>query len=67
MSVPADKYHVVVNQRYVALWEWEIYRNGEPLPVRLWDGPYKSKSTAGAAGRVAIREFLKALDQLDGG
>jgi hypothetical protein len=50
---------------HVALWEWESYRNNEPL--RLWDGPYKSKSAAGAAGRIAIREFLKALDKLDGG
>jgi hypothetical protein len=65
-GVPVEKYHVVVTQRHVASWQWEIYRNGEPLSVRLSDGPYKSKSAAGAAGRIAIREFLKSLDQLDG-
>jgi hypothetical protein len=64
-GVPVDKYHVVVTQRHVALWDWEIYRNNEPLPVRLWDGPYKSERTAQAAGRVALREFLEALDRLD--
>jgi hypothetical protein len=60
---PVDMYHVVVTLRGLSSWEWEIYRDGEPLPVRLRDGPYKSKSAAGAAGRVAIREFLDALDR----
>jgi hypothetical protein len=66
-GLAVEKYHVVVTQSHVALWEWEIYRNNEPLPVRLRDGPYKSKSAAGAAGRIAIREFLENLDRLDDG
>jgi hypothetical protein len=66
-GVPVDKYHVVVTQRHVPLWDWEIYRNNEPLPARLWDGPYKSARTAEAGGRVALRKFLEALDRLDGG
>jgi transcriptional regulator with XRE-family HTH domain len=56
------KYHVVVTQRGLS-WEWEIYRDGIPLPVPLWDGFYRSKSAAEAAGRIAIREFLEALDR----
>jgi hypothetical protein len=56
-----DKYHVVVTRRHVASWEWEIYRNGEPLPVRMRDGPYKSVRTAESVGSVALREFLQAL------
>jgi Recombinase len=66
-GVPVDKYYVVVTQSHGALWEWEIYRNNEPLPVRLWDGPYKSARAAEAGGRVALREFLENLDRLDGG
>jgi hypothetical protein len=60
-AATANNYHVVVTQRHVALWDWEIYRNGEPLPARVWDGPYKSVRTAEAAGSVALREFLQAL------
>jgi hypothetical protein len=60
---PVQMYHVVVTLRGLSSWEWEIYRNGKPLPVRLQEGPYKSKSEAGAAGRIAIREFLEALDR----
>jgi hypothetical protein len=30
-----DKYHVEVSQHTSRLWGWEIYRNGEPLPVAL--------------------------------
>jgi hypothetical protein len=28
-GVPVEKYHVVVTQRHVASWQWEIYRNGD--------------------------------------
>jgi len=58
-----DNYHIEVVQRAPVSWGWEIHRNGEPLPVPLRDGYYKSKTTAGAAGRVALREFLEALDR----
>jgi hypothetical protein len=60
---PGPGYHVVVTERGPSSWEWEICRDGQPLPVPLRDGFYKSKTTAGAAGRVAIREFLEALDR----
>jgi hypothetical protein len=62
-GVPVDKYHVVVTRRHVASWEWEIYRNSEPLPARLRDGPYKSVRTAEAVGSVAPREFLQGLSR----
>jgi hypothetical protein len=58
-----DKYHVVVTRLHVASWEWEIYRNSEPLPVRMRDGPYKSVRTAESVGSVALREFLQALNR----
>lgn len=60
---PAEEYHVVVTQRGVQSWEWEIYRSGKPLPVPLRDGNYKAKNTTEAAGQVALREFLEALDR----
>jgi hypothetical protein len=58
-----DKYSVVVVQRggFLIRWEWEIYRNGQPLLVRFQDGNFRSESTAEAAGKVALREFLEAL------
>jgi hypothetical protein len=56
-----DKYHVVVTRGHVASWEWEIYRNGEPPPARVRDGPYKSVRTAEAVGSVALREFWQAF------
>jgi hypothetical protein len=58
-----DEYRVVVTRRHVASWEWEIYRNGEPLPARVRDGPYKSVRTAESVGSVALREFLQALNR----
>jgi hypothetical protein len=58
-----DKYHVVVTQRLRASWDWELYRNDEPLPARVRAGPYKSARTAEIAGKVALREFLEALER----
>jgi hypothetical protein len=58
----SNQYHVVVTLRGLS-WAWEIYRDGLPLPVPLWDGFYTSKSAAEVAGRIAIREFLEALDR----
>jgi hypothetical protein len=58
-----DKYHVAVTRRDVASWEWEIYRNSEPLPVPMRDGPYKSVRTAESVGSIALREFLQALNR----
>jgi len=43
-------------------WEWEICRQGEPLSVRMRDGPFKSQEVALAAGKVALREFLELLE-----
>jgi hypothetical protein len=58
-----DEYSVVVVQRghSLARWEWEIYRNSEPLPARLRHGLFWSERSARAAGKVALREFLEAL------
>jgi transcriptional regulator with XRE-family HTH domain len=42
---PPNEYHVVVTQRGLS-WEWEICRDGIPLPVPLRDGLYTSKSAA---------------------
>jgi hypothetical protein len=59
-EMTVDEYRVVVTQLGLS-WQWELYRNGGPLPARLQDGPYKSARTAEAAGLVALREFLQAL------
>jgi hypothetical protein len=58
-----DEYSVVVVQRgrFPIRWEWEIYRNGQPLPARLRHGMFWSQRTARAAGNVALRDFLEAL------
>jgi hypothetical protein len=42
-------------------WEWEIYRNGRPLPVRLRGGNYATRAFAERGGARALREFLTAL------
>ena len=58
-----DEYSVVVVQRgrFPFRWEWEIYRNGQPLPVRFREGNFRQESTAEAAGKEALRKFLQAL------
>lgn len=58
-----DEYTVVVVNRgqFARLWEWEIYRNGQPLPVRLRRENFRSQPAALAAGKIALRGFLEAL------
>ena len=48
-------------QSLQADWEWEIYRDGLPLPARLREDGFKSERNARAAGTRALREFLRAL------
>jgi hypothetical protein len=64
----ADKYHVVAQQPDPKWWrwEWEIYRNGQPIPVRLRGGSYPSKEAAQRGGLRALREFLAALEREKG-
>jgi hypothetical protein len=59
----ADMYQVAVAQRgrIPGRWEWEIFRHGKPLGVRLCEGNFGSEATALALGKVALREFLEAL------
>jgi hypothetical protein len=42
-------------------WAWEIYRDGEPLPVRIREGGFKTEHTAKLAANVALRDFLTGL------
>jgi hypothetical protein len=42
-------------------WQWEIHRDGEPLPVRLRESGFKTEHTATLAGKVALRDFLLGL------
>jgi hypothetical protein len=44
-------------------WEWEVYRNGAPLPARLRKGDFRSEGIARAAGKMALLEFLAALSR----
>ena len=39
-------------------WGWEIYRDGEPLPVRIRESGFKTEHTARLAANVALRDFL---------
>jgi hypothetical protein len=63
--VTGPQYHVVTQQPDPNSWrwEWEIYRNGQPLPVRLRGSNHSSKDGAKWAGAKALREFLAALDR----
>jgi hypothetical protein len=44
-------------------WAWEIYRDGEPLPVRIRESGFKTEHTARLAAKVALRDFLSGLAQ----
>ncbi len=54
-----DELHIVVTDCGNGIWEWEICRQGEPLPARMRDGPFGSEEVALAAGKIALREFLE--------
>ena len=57
-----DELHIVVTECGNGIWEWEICCQGEPLSVRMRDGPFKSEEVALAAGKIALREFLELLE-----
>ena len=57
-----DGLHIVVTESGTGMWEWEICRQGEPLPARMRDGPFGSEEAALAAGKTALREFLGLLE-----
>jgi hypothetical protein len=64
MSV-ADHFTVVVGQiggRFGA-WQWEIHRDGQPLPARVRGMGFKMRDTATLAGNAALRDFLSGLAQ----
>jgi hypothetical protein len=60
-----QQYTVVVVRSGSSLrpWEWEIYRDGKPLPARLSETGFRSEHTAKLAGNVALRDFLSGLAQ----
>jgi hypothetical protein len=43
--------------------QWEICRDGEPLPVRIRESGFKTEHTATLAGKVALRDFLSGLEE----
>ena len=57
-----DELHIVITECGNGIWEWEICRQGEPLPARMRDGPFGSEEAALAAGKTALREFLGLLE-----
>jgi hypothetical protein len=73
MAHPPDKdeYNVVVAQRgqFARRWEWEIFRNGRPLPVPLRNGQFWSERSARliaelqAAGVASPRAIAEALNE----
>ena len=44
-------------------WAWEIYRDGEPLPVRIRESGFRTAHAARLAANVALRDFLSRLAQ----
>jgi hypothetical protein len=64
----SDDLEVIVTEYGDGIWEWEICRQGEPLPARMRDGPFKSHDVALEAGKIALQEFLELLEfeQQDG-
>jgi hypothetical protein len=58
--LPANIYRLIVRRGPLS-WEWELYRRGEPIPIR-WQGNYKSREIARVAGGIALRE-LQALER----
>jgi hypothetical protein len=61
--MPKGQYEVVVTrpQFLRADWEWEVYRDGSPLPARLRERGFRSERSARGAGALALRRFLRAL------
>ena len=57
-----DELHIVVTECGNGIWEWEICCRGEPLSVRMRDGPFGSEEVAVAAGKIALCEFLELLE-----
>ena len=57
-----DELHIVVTEYGNGIWEWEICYQGEPLPARMRDGPFKSQEVALGAGKIALREFMELLE-----
>jgi hypothetical protein len=55
----AEQYHVVVTQRGVQSWEWEIYRDGAPLPIPLRGGYYKAKNTKNRCAGFDPSHYLR--------
>jgi hypothetical protein len=55
MAPPRNRYQIVVAQRsYVpSIWDWEIYRDGEPLPARLQGSGLRSE--VAAKGMLGLR------------
>jgi hypothetical protein len=65
--VNAVRYRVVVQPDPNSWrWEWEIYRDGKPLPVRLRSSNYASQRGAERAGAKALRDFLAGLKREQG-
>jgi hypothetical protein len=57
--MPGHGVAVVQRGQSRARLEWEIDGNGQPLPARLCEANFISEGTA----KVALREFLQALDR----
>jgi hypothetical protein len=61
-ALPRDEFEVIVTEYGEGIWEWEICHQGEPLPARMRDGPFKSHDVALEAGKIALQEFLELLE-----
>jgi hypothetical protein len=55
-ALSPDELQVVLTEYGDGIWEWEICRQGEPLPARMRDGPFKSHDVALQAGKIALQK-----------
>jgi hypothetical protein len=59
----ADRYKVIVTQigGQFGAWQYEIHRDGRPLPARVQDTGFRTRYIATLAGNAAREDFLLGL------
>ena len=56
-ALSSDELDVIVTEYGDGIWEWEMCRQGEPLPARMRDGPFKSLDVALEVEKLRSRSF----------
>jgi hypothetical protein len=58
---PRRSFYVAVSWSADEGWTWEIRRKRKPMGIRLRETGFRSHSSAHAAGRRALEDFLNGL------